>query len=609
MKKLLMGNEAIAWGAVEAGVQVAAGYPGTPSSEVLSTLAQLAVKRGFYVEWSVNEKVALEVAAGAAYAGARAMVTMKQVGLNVAADPLMTLAYIGVKGGLVLVVADDPGPHSSQNEQDTRKFARFAKLPVLDPATPREAREMAREAFSLSENLNLPVILRPTTRVCHVCQDVEVGEEHTPVARQFYFEKSPNWVIFPSLAAKRHVWLNRQQEAARRMFEQSSFNRFEGGRGKYTLAVIACGVSYNYVREALALLGEEIPVLKIGTPYPLPEKPVLEVLQVAEQVLVVEEQEPVVEEQIMLLAFKNRLPVVVRGKHDGLLPREGEFNVDRVRPALAAFLQGAGRVVGISGKWKEAFPSPAPPELPVRPPVLCAGCPHRASFYACKKAAAGKDVVFTGDIGCYTLGNAPPLHTVDTCLCMGASVNIAAGFSRVEPGRHHIAILGDSTFFHTGLPGLINAVYNRARITLVVLDNRTTAMTGHQPHPGLGRTALGEEGVSIDIALLAEACGAGFVRVVDPYDLDQAVMVVQEALDYPGPSVVVMKRECVALTGSSRRCQVKPQACLNCNQCIEELGCPAIFPGAEHPHIAGQCNGCGLCIRVCPAGAIEEVAL
>lgn len=679
-KKLLMGNEAIGWGAVEAGVRVVTGYPGTPSSEVLATVAQLAGRSGIYVEWSVNEKVALEVAAGASYAGARAMVTMKQVGLNVAADPLMTLAYIGVRGGLVLVVADDPGPHSSQNEQDTRKFAAMAGVPVLDPATPREAREMVPEAFRLSEELQLPVILRPTTRVCHVCQDVEVNEDILPSHNRFYFEKGPGWVIFPSLAAKRHVWINGQQEKARRLLARLPFNRLydslsgramvpgfldgpavkgnlsafvhrgsdpeKGTRpfapGQPAAAIIACGVSFNYINEALELMGLDLPVLKIGTPYPLPGEPVLSLLRRADRVLVVEEQEPVVEEQVMLLAFKHRLPVGISGKHDGLVPREGEFNVDRVRASLKAFLQEAGKRQALSavmpaqaaaaldvatfpdaagtvspGDAKVAGsvetgsgePAGAPPQLPLRPPVLCAGCPHRAAFYAVKQAAAGTDAVFTGDIGCYTLGNAPPLHMVDTCLCMGASVNIAAGLSRVEPERPHIAFLGDSTFFHSGISGLINAVYNKARMVLVVLDNRTTAMTGHQPHPGLGRTALGAQGEPLDIAALAGACGVDLVRVVDPYALDQAEQAVREALAHSGPAVVVMRRECVSLVKRRRAARVNTDKCLDCGQCIAEIGCPAIFPGAESPHITGQCNGCGLCARICPAEAIEVVDL
>lgn len=595
--KLLMGNEAIAYGAVEAGVQVAAAYPGTPSSEVFATLAQMAREKGFYAEWSVNEKVALEVAAGASYAGARAMVTMKQVGLNVASDPLMSLAYIGVKGGLVLVVADDPGPHSSQTEQDTRKFGQFAKLPVLDPATPAEAREMAKYAFELSEKLLLPVILRPTTRTCHACQDVEVMDDVQPPEQPSGFEKDPKWVILPSLTARKHPWLNRQQETARKEFEEAPFNRLILDEGSQ-VGIIASGVSYNYVREALEMTGLKASVLKVGTPCPLPSGPVLELLRGVKNVLVVEEQEPVVEDQVIALCWHNGLDVKISGKHDRLVPREGELNVDRVKAVLEKYCRLP----------ETALTKPAPgPELPLRTPILCAGCPHRASFYIFNQAAKGMNAVFTGDIGCYTLGAIPPLNAVDTCLCMGASITIATGINRVEPDRKQVAFLGDSTFFHTGIPGLINAVYNRADITVVILDNRTTAMTGHQPHPGLGRTALGPAETTVDIARMAEACGVQFVRQVDPYDLEAAGEAAGEALRYPGPSVVIMKRECIALARSKTRYAVNSDSCVQCGICVEELGCPAITRPGGITEINDNCYGCGVCARICPARAIEEV--
>ncbi|MFZ5647942.1 MAG: indolepyruvate ferredoxin oxidoreductase subunit alpha [Bacillota bacterium] len=596
MKELLMGNEAIAMGAVAAGVQVATAYPGTPSSEILSTLAGMAEEKGFYAEWSVNEKVALEVAAGASYAGARSMVCMKQVGLNVASDPLMSLAYIGVKGGMVVVVADDPGPHSSQTEQDTRLFARFAKLPVLDPATPEEAMAMTVYAFELSEKLRLPVILRPTTRTCHACQDLEItgGVDRPHPASGF--EKNPRWVILPGLSARQHPWLNSQQEEARKIFGESQFNQLTINQ-ESDAGIIACGVSCNYVFEALQMSGLKASVLKVGTPYPLPGEPVMRLLEHCKRILVVEEQEPVVEDQVIALAWHNNLAPVISGKHDGMVPREGELNVTRVKGIIDKFL-------GIDTGGLEAEPAP---ELPLRTPVMCAGCPHRASFYAFKEAVKGTDTVFTGDIGCYTLGVTAPLKAVDTCLCMGASITIASGLNRVEPGRRQVAFLGDSTFFHTGIPGLINAVYNRSHITVVILDNRTTAMTGHQPHPGLGRTATGSSGAGLDIARLVEACGVEFVRQVDPYDLESAQEAAREAVKHPGPSVVIMKRDCVALARKGVPRTVNRENCLDCGTCIGGLGCPAIVISDGLPHITKNCFGCGVCASICPAGAIEEV--
>lgn len=597
MKKLLMGNEAIALGAVEAGVQVATAYPGTPSSEILSTLAALAPEKGFYAEWSVNEKVALEVAAGSSYAGSRSLVAMKQVGLNVASDPLMSLAYIGVKGGLVLVVADDPGPHSSQTEQDTRKFAQFAKVPALDPATPAEAREMTKFAFDLSEELLLPVILRPTTRTCHACQDIDPEDGDTRRRPAPRFEKNPNWVILPSLSARKHPWLNRQQETAREIFEKSSFNQLDLEE-ESDVGIVACGVSYNYVREALSMSGLKVSLLKIGTPCPLPRGPVMELFRHAGKILVVEEQEPVVEDQVIALAWHTGSPVSISGKHDHRVPREGELNTSKVKAIINSFM-------GVQASDPGAPPAP---ELPLRTPVLCAGCPHRASFYIFKEAARGTDAVFTGDIGCYTLGAIDPLKAVDTCLCMGASITIATGLSRVEPGRRQVAFLGDSTFFHTGVPGLINAVYNRAGITVVILDNRTTAMTGHQPHPGLGRTALGPGAAPIDIKKLVEACGVEYVREVDPYDLKSAGRAAREAMDHHGPSVVIMKRECVAVAKNRPPLTVNPKNCVECGSCVDDLGCPAIARPGGSPGILKSCSGCGVCAQVCPSGAIEEVS-
>ncbi len=408
--------------------------------------------------------------------------------------------------------------------------------------------------------------------------------------------KSPNWIIFPSLSARKHIWLNGQQEAAREIFEDSSFNQLTIKENS-AYGIIACGVSYNYVQEALLLSGLEASVLKIGTPYPLPHSHVLKLLQHAEKVLVIEEQEPVVEDQVISLAWRHCLSAGISGKNDRLVPREGEFNVDRVKTFIEKFFETSPAV-------QETAPLP---ELPLRPPVLCAGCPHRASFYAFKEAAKGKDVIFTGDIGCYTLGAMPPLHAADTCLCMGASITIAAGLHHAGPSRRQVAFLGDSTFFHTGIPGLINAVHNQADITIVILDNSTTAMTGHQSHPGLNRNAMGSSAKSVDITGLVKACGVEFVREVDPHDLKGAVAAAGEALSYPGLSVVIMKRECVALVKKSRPYAVNQEICVDCGACLEELGCPTMGKAGGRPEISASCTGCGVCAQICPVEAITEV--
>ncbi|WP_258361092.1 indolepyruvate ferredoxin oxidoreductase subunit alpha [Moorella sulfitireducens (nom. illeg.)] len=592
MPVLLMGNEAIARGALEAGIRVAASYPGTPASEIMTTLMHFGPEAGVYTEWSVNEKVAVEIAAGAAYAGARALASMKQMGLNVAADAVMSLAYIGVKGGLVLVVADDPGPHSSQTEQDTRLFARFAKLPVLDPSCPREAYEMTKYAFTLSETLQLPVIVRTTTRVSHACQEVEVSAvpPRPPVPG---FVKDPRWVIMPSLAARQHVWLNKQQERARTELAASPFNaaQLEGPVG-----VIAGGPSFFYVTEALKRLGLKLSLLKIGTPYPLPEEPVKSFLNQMERVLIVEEQEPVIEDQVISLAWRQRLAVEISGKHDGYLPREGEFNVDRVAAALARFLKL---------EQEEAIPAyPPPPPLPARPPLFCAGCPHRGAFYALKQAARGQEVIFTGDIGCYTLGAAPPLNAMDTCLCMGASLGLAQGLARVQPGTRLVAFIGDSTFFHAGLPPLINAVHLKVPLVVVVLDNETTAMTGHQSHPGLA--GAGDQ-VAVEIASVARGCGVETIITADPLDLETAMAAARQALAARGPAVLIFRHPCPQVTRAATRYRVNEEACTCCQTCINELGCPALVPADGLVTINTTCTGCSLCASICPAAAIEEV--
>lgn len=613
-KKLLMGNEAIALGALEAGVQVVTGYPGTPSTEALETVIRYADRCGIYVEWSSNEKVALETAVGAAYSGAKALVTMKQVGLNVASDPLMSLSYIGVKGALVLLVADDPGPHSSQTEQDTRVFGHFANIPVLDPATPQEAYELTKLAFELSHEFEIPVILRTTTRVSHSCGDVEVAvAEPEPVeAVGEGFVKDRRWTIFPRLTAERHPWLESIQAQLSERFSELPFNTISGsGR----IGILASGVSALYVKEAVETVSnfEEIFTLfKIGTVHPFPEKAVLSFLRGIDRLIVAEELDPYLEEQVLQLIGKAHLPVDVYGKKNGFFPVSGEYNVDLVIDSINDSLAAFGESLRLSHASPAISREKLPP-LPIRAPTLCAGCMHRTVFYAFKQAAkqlkkeAQIDTIFSGDIGCYTLGNAYPLNMVDTCLCMGAGISIAGGLFRTNPKAKHVAFIGDSTFFHSGIPAVVNAVYNGADITLAVLDNRTTAMTGHQPHPGMGLTALGSASKAIEIADVVRSCGVEFVKTVNTLEADSLVNCVKaakEAMNFKGPSVIVFKGRCAGITKSDRYYRIKSEDCTGCGFCIKELGCPAINLDSDKPVINDSCIGCGLCAQICPSEAI-----
>ncbi|MGN1345815.1 MAG: indolepyruvate ferredoxin oxidoreductase subunit alpha [Eubacteriales bacterium] len=588
-----MGNEAIAAGAVHVGVSLVAGYPGTPSTEILETAAKTAAGR-FYVEWSVNEKAALEVAAGAAYSGARTLVTMKQVGLNVASDPLMSLAYVGVKGGMVIVSADDPGPISSQTEQDTRHFARFAKLPCFDPSSPEEAYEMVGAAYEVSEKYQTPVLLRPTTRVCHGCASVTVDDEYVPHTPEGFQKDTQRWVIFPRTSYLNHIRIEERVPTLSDEFSASPFNRMEGtGR----IGIACGGISYAYVTEAIRILGvcDRVSVLKIGTPYPFPEKLAVGFIQSTDKILVAEELDPVIERELIFLCGKHNLPCKVYGKYTGNSPLAGENTVESVTKNLADFL-------GI----ERSEPAKADlPTLPVRPPVLCAGCPHRASFLAVKHAMRGKKAVFSGDIGCYTLGNAKPLDMVDTCLCMGADVTIAQGIHRIEPDTVNFSFIGDSTFFASGMTGVANAVYNDCDLVLMLLDNSITAMTGGQPHPGTGRTMMGTDGGKIDIVKVLEGLGVSHITVVNPFDFYETVNAVKEAAEKKGVKAVICRAPCVNLVKPEKAKTVNDR-CVGCKKCIHETGCPALVVEGKKVTIeSGLCTGCGLCAQVCPATAIE----
>ena len=599
MKKILMGNEAIAYGAIAAGVEVVTGYPGTPSTEVLETVAKLKQSKkaeNVYVEWSVNEKSALEVAAGAAYAGKRCMVTMKQVGLNVASDPLMSLAYIGVKGGMIILVADDPGPISSQTEQDTRHFAQFAKLPVFDPTSPEEAYEMISDAFDFSEKYSTPVIFRPTTRVCHAYAtvDVNIDNAENHIAEGFVKDTS-RWVIFPRTSYLNHKKIEERNRKLCSVLSEYDRNTIEQGKGR--LGIAASGVSYAYAKEALAIDGLSAPVLKIVTAHPFPEELAVKYLKTVDEVLVYEELDPVVEKELIYGCYKYKLNVKIKGKLTGNVPDAGENSVEAARVIFADYF----------GTQKPEIPEKPDISLPVRPPMLCAGCPHRASFYAVKKAMKGRKAVFAGDIGCYTLGNAKPLDMVDTCLCMGAGITIAQGIKRAEPDTVCFSFTGDSTFFHTGIVGIVNAVYNGTKMVSVILDNSTTAMTGHQPNPNTGKRASGEVAEVVSIEKVLEAIGVKYIRTVNPFELDEAVNAVKCAADFDGVSAVIFRAPCIALFKPQKRFSIAEINCIGCKRCVNEIGCPALVKNGNKIKIDPTlCYGCGLCEKVCPKGAISD---
>ena len=537
----------------------------------------------------------MEVAASASYSGARTLVTMKQVGLNVASDPLMSLAYVGVKGGMVIVSADDPGPISSQTEQDTRMFAEFCRIPVFDPASPEEAFQMIQDAFIYSEKYKTPVLFRPTTRVCHAYASVEVPDSWRYREYEGFIKDSRKWVIFPRLSFLNHAMIEERTPKIGEDFSSYSMNSVQGSGRK---AVFASGVSYAYAKECLQD-HPEVRFCKIATPYPFPESFVLSALEGVEEVLCVEELSPYIENALLKLIGKHQLPVKVYGKLTGHVASSGENSTDSLRQVLGDFL-------GISMITEQMDLSDCP-SLPVRPPVLCAGCPHRASFYAVKKAMEGRKSYFCGDIGCYTLGNAMPLDMVDTCLCMGAGVTMAQGFHWVDKEAVCFAFIGDSTFFASGMTGVVNALYNEADMILCVLDNSTTAMTGHPPHPGTGRNMMGDVVAKVSITKILEGMGVQKVMTVDPLKLQEAMDAVRECAALPGVKAIIFKSPCVAITKPQGTMKIAP-SCVGCRKCIREIGCPAIVVKDGKVTIEeGLCTGCGLCSQICPVHAIGGV--
>ncbi len=570
MRKLMLGNEAVARGAYEAGVRVVSSYPGTPSTEVSECIA------GYdevYAEWAPNEKVALEVAVGASIAGARSMACMKHVGVNVAADPMFTAAYTGVNGGLVILAADDPGMHSSQNEQDTRFYARSAHLPLLEPADSQEAKDFTKLAFELSEKYDTPVIVRTTTRLAHSQSFVETGDR-AEVPLRDYVKDVTKYTMMPSSAIGRHVVVEAREK--RLAEDVNGFGIVREEMRDDALGVVCSGVVYQYVREALP----EASVLKLGVVYPVALGKVKEFASKVKRLVVVEELEPFIEDTLKAAG------IACEGKN--IFSLQGELSTAIIKEKLLG--------VEIETEKKD---------LPVRPPVMCAGCPHRGVFYILNKLK----LTVSADIGCYTLGAQPPLAAVDTVVCMGASVGIAHGFEKArgrEQSNKTVAVIGDSTFIHSGITGLINAVYNKSNITLIILDNSTTGMTGHQQHPATGLTLKQEPAKILDIVALCKTVGCDSVRVTDSYDLGDLEKIIKEETARDGVSVIVAKRPCALLDRNyPPACTVED--CRRCGMCFR-LGCPAIEKQADGSAKinAALCVGCGLCAKVCRFGAIKE---
>jgi len=581
----LSGNEAIARGAVRAGLGFACGYPGTPSTEIVEELAGI---EGPIVEWCINEKVALETGIGASLAGARALVTMKHVGLNVAADPFMTLALTGVNAGLVVVSADDPGMHSSQNEQGNRHFAAFARVPMLEPSDSQEAYDFVAWAFDLSEEFDTPVLLRSTTRVSHGRGRV-VPRAPVRVEAAAYAKDIAKYVMVPEYARERNRLALARLERLRRRAEESPLNVLEAGTTD--IGIISSGVAYTYAREAFPKAW----FLKLGMSHPLPYRKIAKLYHSVSRVFVVEELDPFLEGQVRALG----LPVV--GKE--VIPSNGELNQEIVFDALEPVLKRRPprRKRPVFPPPPIIAPAPAPvDDLPVRPPVLCPGCPHRAVYAMLRR----EKVAVMGDIGCYTLGALPPLLSLESCVCMGASIGMMAGMNRMMGRAAAVAVLGDSTFFHSGITSLIDARYNETPGLVIVLDNRTTAMTGHQGHPGTGLHADRSNGPAIDIAQLCQGIGVP-VTTIDAFDEPAVKKAIREALAGRELRVLVTLAPCILLDRSPHeRVVVDDERCNLCGLCID-LGCPAVVAGSESIEILSDCTGCGVCLAVCARGALS----
>lgn len=594
-RELLMGNQAIALGALDVGVEFVCGYPGTPSTEIIETI-YTRKDENVYVEWSVNEKVALEVAAGAAYSGYRCLVTMKQVGLNACSDPAMNLSYIGVEAGLVIVVADDPGPISSQTEQDTRNYAIYSKIPLLDPGTPEEAYSMTQYAFELSEKYKTPVILRPTTRICHSYAGVERTRTNFHI-RKKGFDKNDKWVCFPALSYLNHLKVEKRFNDLVEEFKVSQFAKMYGTGD---ILILASSVNYSYAVEAIRYLqiDEKEYVLFEASTIPLPEQLVSDLLDEKKCVVVLEDLDAVIERYVYYLYAKTGIvPPHIYGKISGDVKKAGENTVDEILDLLK-------KVFGYADRLEN--PKKVDMDVEQKKAVLCAGCPHRASFYVVKKAMKKRNAIFCGDIGCYTLGKMSPLNMVDTCLCMGASITMGLGLQRTNPQKTVISFIGDSTFFHTGIQGILNGIYNNGKLTIIILDNSSTAMTGGQPTPETG--ALDGSVHVISIEQVLKGLGVKEIITVSPFEIQKAIKIVKDTVDQKGIKVIVFRAPCKKKHYISQKIVVNKDKCNGCNYCVEELGCPAMSMCNGSIEINEyECNGCGLCVEICKKRAITHI--
>ncbi len=608
----MLGNEAIARGAIEAGVQVYAAYPGTPSSEISETLVNLSKQVGFYAEWSVNEQVAFELAFGASMANVRAMTSMKHVGLNVAHDPLMSATYMGARGGFVMVNADDPGQWSSQNEQDNRYIAEQAYLPILEPSSPQEAKDMVVDGFKWSEEFGQIFMLRSVTRLSHGRGDVKLG----PIAKEkkkgdYSPANRERFICLPVFSRKNRFVMIDRLKKIKEATDAMVYNNLKLVKGAKT-GVIASGISYGYALEAIRWLGleDKVSLLKIGTPYPLPEKLVKQLCSSVSEVLVVEELEPFVENHVAVICQKADIRVKIHGKD--VIPLVGELSTRKAAEGIAKFL---GIKPPADFTEIDKVTTEATAMVPLRPPTLCAGCPHRGSFYAINTAArkTKKDLgqrVLNGDIGCYSLGAYAPLLSYDASCCMGGGFGVANGLAKGQSAPV-IGHLGDSTFFHSGIPSLIDAVFNKIKVTLVVLDNSATSMTGFQPHPGA--PANNEPGLKIEE--ICKACGVKLIEIVNCFDMKATAEAMERAVRFDGPSVVIARGMCAILETRNKRLTgqktipyvIDQDTCTQCKICVNQLACPAIVIEKETVVIdAAQCVGCSLCAQICPTKSISQ---